>query len=114
MTEENPYVAKSLSHSSMPKRARWLRRFAVLNGFLIAVPLAIVGMLYLALTWDTPKASWQLSGSSGSLGLDTVIVLSAYFVVPNLVLSSSFSGLGARKIGHEFGEIVTGTNTMDS
>jgi hypothetical protein len=90
MTEENPYVAKSLSHSSMPKRARWLRRFAVLNGFLIAVPLAIVGMLYLALTWNTPKASWQLSGSSGSLGLGTVVVLSAYFVVPNLFLSSCF------------------------
>ena len=91
MTDDNAYTAIVVSSSDVPRRLRWLQRFAVLNAMLIGLPflLAIIAYAMLAVN------GIQISGSSGALGMETALLVAGYFVLPNITMAI-FCAIGRR------------------
>lgn len=78
----NPYQA-TLSGTTKPlKSIRWFRRFAILNGVLLLVPVVCALAAYFILE---AKGIW-LSGVSGVMGTELAILLTAYFAIPNSIM----------------------------
>jgi hypothetical protein len=78
----NPYQPTEIEPKRPLKRIRWYRRFAILNGVLILVPLvcALAANLILAAN------GVHLSGVSGVMGLELARLLFAYFAIPNSIM----------------------------
>jgi hypothetical protein len=91
MTEDNAYAAVIVNSSEVPRRRRWLQRFAVLNAVLIGLPLLLALVAYTLLAAN----GIQISGSSGTLGMETVLVAAAYLVLPNVIMAIVW-GVGLR------------------
>ncbi|MCY2984375.1 MAG: hypothetical protein NTY15_12175 [Planctomycetota bacterium] len=77
----NPYQP-TLSGSTKPlKGIRWFRRFAILNGVLLLVPVVCALAAYLVLVAN----GIGLFGVSGPMGT-LAILLIAYLAIPNSIM----------------------------
>ena len=82
MNEQNPYQP-TLSEPAKPlKGIRWLRRFAILNIAIFLIPVLCAIAAYFVLVAN----GMQLSGVSGVMGTELVILLFAYLAIPNSIL----------------------------
>lgn len=82
MKRENAYEPVSIDSVPAKRRPRWLRRFAILNAILVGLPLVLFVVAYFVLASN----GMYFSGASGSLGLATLVLISAYVLVPNLAM----------------------------
>ncbi|TWU35601.1 hypothetical protein Q31b_50360 [Novipirellula aureliae] len=88
----NPYVPPAENAASSRVRARWLRRFLILNGVLLAIPISIALFIYgsmkieLALQPDTNNGDPITYQQDFMFVSGPVWPIFALFVVPNLIL----------------------------
>ncbi len=83
MTDENAYAPVVADSKVATRKHRWIYRFLILNALLFGLPigLAIAASVMLALN------GVQISGTSGSLGLDTMLFAVACIAIPNLIMA---------------------------
>ena len=70
MTNKSACNAVAADSIAVPSKHRWLHRFLILNALLIGLPIALMIAVWGMLTLN----GVQVSGSSGSLELDTVLI----------------------------------------
>ena len=72
-----------LSESSRPlKSTRWLRRFAILNGVIVLVP--VICALAASLVMEANGIG--ISGVSGVMGIELAALLLVYLAIPNSIM----------------------------
>ncbi len=83
MTDDNAYAPVVADSKVAPRNRRWMYRFLILNALLFGLPigLAIAALIMLALN------GVQISGTSGFLGLDTMLFAVACIAIPNLIMA---------------------------
>lgn len=83
MTDENAYAPVVADSKVAPRKRRWMYRFLILNALLFGLPvgLAIAALVMLALN------GVQITGTSGSLGLGTMLFAVACIAFPNLIMA---------------------------
>ena len=86
----NPYDSNTASIATPVTRTNWVRGFAILNLMIIAFPMLLVVAIFLFMRLQSSYSSWQLSGISGSFGVEILVVLITYFVIPNCSLFAYF------------------------
>ena len=78
----NPYQPSLSGITKTSKGIRWFRRFAILNGVLLLVPVVCA----LAADLVLEANGIGLSGVSGVMGTELAILLIAYFAIPNSIM----------------------------
>jgi hypothetical protein len=86
----NPYEASTTSLATPVKRTNWVRGFVIFNLMIIALPMLLVGAISLFMRLQSSYSSWQLSGISGSFGVEIVILLITYLAIPHCSLFTYF------------------------
>lgn len=81
MTNEDAYAPVMVSTQRTKRKRSWLRRFVILNAVLISIPLVLIVAVYVWLRSN----GMQPSGSSGSIGIATMVFFTGYFAMPNLL-----------------------------
>lgn len=82
MTDEKPYAAVVAASAPLPGKHHWLHRFLILNALLFGLPIVLALAVWVMLALK----GVQISGSSGSVGLVTLLVAVGFVVIPNLIM----------------------------
>ena len=103
----NPYDAPTAVADHADGRTRWFRRFLILNGVLLAIPLSVVIVVYASLRIESTMQPRTINGDPVTyvtydhefVGLSGPIwPIVAFFVVPNLIFLSAL-GLSVLRRG---------------
>jgi hypothetical protein len=94
-SEMNPYSPSLIPDGSSPSSPGWLRRFVILNGFLLAVPGVVLLALYFVVWLANQREIDPITGDPVTYEHFVWIDVEpwgaiAYFLVPNLILAFIF------------------------
>ena len=78
----NPYQPTVIESTKPLNGIRWLRRFVILNCLILSVPLVCALAAYLILEAN----GVHLSGVSGAMGTELVIMFLVYLAMPNSIM----------------------------
>lgn len=93
----NPYDPPNDSNETAGGRNRWVRRFLMLNGILLAFPVSIITFVYGSLWIETALLPDTINGDPVTyqhefIGISgPVWPMVAFFVVPNIVLFAVYA-----------------------
>ena len=92
MTDDNALVAPAADSIEHPGKPLWFYRFVILNTILITLPLAVAVTIYVVLA----AKGIEVSGSSGTLRSDALLLPLGYIALPNLIMITVWR-LGVRR-----------------
>ena len=92
----NPYEPPNERISNKAASTGWLRRFLILNGVLLAVPVSITLLIYATLRVDLAMKPDNINGDPVTYQQEFIGVsgpiwpVISFFVIPNLILIAVF------------------------